>query len=171
ESVRSGASGAKSRRRSRSFIGEDLLVGSGGWGASERLADFRPGAVQAGSHGAYGDVEGSGDLVVAELFPGDQDQDVSVGAADPAGQIAVDVRCVAVEEQREPVGFGAGRLDHGRVVQGQPVHAASCRVIGTPYERLYLLSAGTARGVHGPVIRVWAAGPARTRSPPRRRGR
>ena len=35
------------------------------------------------------------------------DQVVSGLAADPAGQIAVNIRCVAVEERREPVGFGA----------------------------------------------------------------
>src|SRR5690242_12462020 len=195
----SGASGVHSRIRSRSFISQDLLISRSRRGADERLADLGAGAVQAGSDGADGDAEGLGNLVVAELFPGDQEQDVSVGAgepgerfgqrgadglcgdverrpfgpivlhrlgarslaqtelagflaavlgdqvggdavepgagvvvagvvpgpfperhqeclgyqvvggltADPAGQIAVNVRCVAVEERREPVGFGA----------------------------------------------------------------
>src|SRR5947208_12465949 len=42
-------------------------VGSGGAGADERLAALRPGTVQAGSHGADCDVDGSGVLGVSEL--------------------------------------------------------------------------------------------------------
>ena len=61
-------------------------------------------------------VEPRASVMVARVVPcpfpeGHQEglgyQVVSRLAADPAGQIAVNVRCVAVEEQREPVGFGA----------------------------------------------------------------
>ena len=61
-------------------------------------------------------VEPRASVVVARVVPcpfpeghqeGLGDQVVGGLAADPAGQIAVNIRCVAVEERREPVGFGA----------------------------------------------------------------
>src|SRR5580704_19692558 len=74
----SGVSDPSSRIRYRSFIALKLLVGGRGRGAGQGLADLGAGAVQAGTDGADRDAESACDLFVAELFPGEQQQDVPV---------------------------------------------------------------------------------------------
>ena len=63
-------------------------------------------------------------VVSAPLAKGRQErlahQVVSRLVADPTGEVAVDVRGVAIEHDREPLGLDERTLDHGRVVRHRP---------------------------------------------------
>jgi hypothetical protein len=73
--------------------------------------------VQAGPDGAHGDAEGTGNLVVAELLPGDEQQDVAVGAREPGQRLSQrGAKGPCGDIERRPFGMivlyrsGTGRL-------------------------------------------------------------